>query len=190
MDDPTGKPDGPVPFEAFYNAHYQEISGYVRRRVPEQEAADVTGQVFAVAWRRFDRIPPPPEDRLWLFGVARHSVADHRRSGLRRLRLHARLVQEAKPDSASVETLDPQHVRISEAIAHLRPRDREALQLVLWDDLTHAEAAAVLGCSENAVDLRLRRARARLRDALDTAPATINRPEEAPAAAHLWRTQQ
>ena len=189
VDDPTGKPDRPVGFEAFYNAHYQEISGYVRRRVLEQGAADVIAQVFVIAWRRFEQVPPPPEDRLWLFGVARRSVADYRRSGLRRLRLHARLVQETHADSALVETLDPEHVRISEAIAHLRPRDREALQLVLWDDLTHAEAAAVLGCSENAVDLRLRRARARLRDALVSTPATTSRPENAPATNHLWRTQ-
>jgi len=44
--------------------------------------------------------------------------------------------------------------------------DREVLQLVFWDDLTHAEAAAVLGCSVNAVELRFRRAQARVRDAL------------------------
>jgi DNA-directed RNA polymerase specialized sigma24 family protein len=88
MGDSTDKLDRAVGFETFYNAHYLRISGYVRRRVPEHEAADVIAQVFTVAWRRFEQVPPPPEDRLWLFGVARHSVADYRRSWLRRLRLH------------------------------------------------------------------------------------------------------
>jgi RNA polymerase sigma-70 factor (ECF subfamily) len=79
MGDSTDKLDRAVGFETFYNAHYLRISGYVRRRVPEHEAADVIAQVFTVAWRRFEQVPPPPEDRLWLFGVARHSVADYRR---------------------------------------------------------------------------------------------------------------
>jgi len=163
-----------VSFESFYNAHYREISAYVRRRVPEHDASDVIAQVFGVAWRRFEQVPSPPEDRLWLFGVARHGVADYRRSGLRRLRLHARLEQEARPISASVNSLDPLHARVAAAIHRLRPNDREVLQLVLWDDLSHAEAAGVLGCSVNAVELRLRRAQDRVRDALGIAPGIVD----------------
>ena len=41
-------------FEALYTAHYQEVAGYVLRRVPADAADDVIAQVFAVAWRRFD----------------------------------------------------------------------------------------------------------------------------------------
>ena len=67
-------------FEALYTAHYSAIAGYVLRRVAAQEADDVIAQVFTVAWRRLDHVPPPPDDRLWLFGVARHSVGDQRRS--------------------------------------------------------------------------------------------------------------
>ena len=61
----------------------------------------------------------------------------------------------------------PVHAAIRIAMADLRPADREVLQLVLWDDLSHAEAAALLGCSVNAFELRVRRAKRRLRDALD-----------------------
>ncbi len=66
-------------FEALYTAHYQAIAGYVSRRVPAPEAADVLAQVFAVAWRRFDHVPAPPGDRLWLFGVARPARQPSRR---------------------------------------------------------------------------------------------------------------
>src|ERR1700685_1271795 len=80
-------------FEAFYAAHRQAVAGYARRRVGNNDAGDVIAQVFSVAWRRFDIVPAPPQDRLWLFGVARRLVADHRRSSLRRLRLHQRLAE-------------------------------------------------------------------------------------------------
>jgi DNA-directed RNA polymerase specialized sigma24 family protein len=42
------------------------------------------------------------------------------------------------------------------------PAEREALLLTAWDGLTYAEAAAVLGCSERALTVRIRRGRARL----------------------------
>lgn len=177
MTESLGKLDSAGTFESFYNCRYREISGYVRRRVPEHEAPDVIAQVFAIAWRRFEHVPAPPEDRLWLFGVARHSVADHRRSGLRRLRLHARLVRDLRPVSQQTSSPDPLHARVTAAIERLRPRDREVLQLVLWDDLTHAEAAAVLGCSVNAVELRFRHAQDRIRNVLGVIPSSVERPD-------------
>lgn len=153
-------------FESLYTAHYPQVAGYIRRRVAADEADDVAARVFAVAWRRFDRVPPPPEDRLWLFGVARNCVAEHRRTEQRRLRLHARLAQDGTTGNASSAEPDSGHEPVRAALDALRPRDREALQLVLWEELSHEEAAAVLGCSVNAFELRYRRARNRVRDAL------------------------
>jgi predicted DNA-binding protein (UPF0251 family) len=47
----------------------------------------------------------------------------------------------------------------------LRPGEREVLRLVLWDGASHAEAAALFGCTANAAELRYRRARNRFREA-------------------------
>jgi len=44
--------------------------------------------------------------------------------------------------------------------------EREAIALVHWEQLSHDEAARVLGCSSNAVAIRVHRARSRLRQAL------------------------
>ncbi len=154
-------------FEALYAAHYQAIAGYVLRRVPADEADDVVAQVFTVAWRRVDAVPPPPADRLWLFGVARNSVADQLRARRRRLHLWARLTQEAAAPDSPASAADPSGEQVRAAMSALRPADREALRLVLWDELSHAEAAAVLGCSPNAFELRYRRARSAVRDAVN-----------------------
>jgi DNA-directed RNA polymerase specialized sigma24 family protein len=77
----------------------------------------------------------------------------------------------------------------------LRPADREALQLVLWDELSHAEAAAVLGCSPNAFELRYRRARNAVRDTVTAKrpanPAGADPAEQRPARLrHESRTEQ
>jgi RNA polymerase sigma-70 factor (ECF subfamily) len=165
-------------FEALYTAHYQAIAGYVLRRVPADEADDVIAQVFTVAWRRIDNVPPAPADRLWLFGVARNSVADQQRAQRRRLHLQARLSQDAVTAGwlapAAGLSGDPSGEQVRAAMIALRPADREALQLVLWDELSHAEAATVLGCSPNAFELRYRRARNAVRDAVLAAhPAAL-----------------
>jgi RNA polymerase sigma-70 factor (ECF subfamily) len=153
-------------FEALYTAHYREIAGYVRRRVSPDEADDVIAQVFAVAWRRFDDVPPSPVDRLWLLRVARNTVADQWRSQRRRLGLFARLSAAAVTSGLFAPAADPVGEQVLAAMSALRPADREALRLVLWDDLSHAEAAAVLGCTPNAFELRYRRARSAVRDAV------------------------
>jgi RNA polymerase sigma factor (sigma-70 family) len=187
----TGRGSAPPPgqFEAFYVAHFQEIAAYVRRRVPTEDADDVVAQVFAVAWRRFGSVPAAPQDRLWLFSVARNSVADQQRSARRRLRLHSRLAAEAQ--AGPMPEPDPRYEPIRAAISALRPADREALQLVLWDGLSHAEAAAVLRCSPNALEQRYRRARNAVRAAL-TAGHAERRPDRDPLirAPQTSRTQQ
>ena len=62
----------------------------------------------------------------------------------------------------------PARERLLAAIRELRPADREALLLVHWEQLTYAEAAETLGCSVNAVGIRVHKAKTRLRQVLGT----------------------
>ncbi|MGO8874781.1 MAG: RNA polymerase sigma factor [Acidimicrobiales bacterium] len=162
-------------FEAFYSEQYAAIYAYVHRRLTQSpgEVPDVVAEIFTVAWRRFDEVPAAPGDRLWLYGVARRCVLRSRRTSWRRSRLQSRVrgAVSEQPSPLSPRSIDPLTDRVRDAIGRLRPLDREVLRLVMWEELSHAAAAEVLGCSVNAVALRLHRARLRLRDELvsDTA---------------------
>jgi RNA polymerase sigma-70 factor (ECF subfamily) len=152
-------------FSSLYREHYRSVRAYAVRRIEsEADAADVVADVFVTAWRRLPEVPGPPADVLWLYGVARRVVAGKRRSTRRRRNLIARLQATAVP--ASTVTGDQVTDRVLDAVARLRPAEREAIALVHWEELSHAEAAQVLGCSANAVAIRLHRARAGLREAL------------------------
>ncbi len=161
-------------FERAYSLHLRAITAYVARRVPRDEVDDVVAKVFVVAWRRFDEVPTPPEDRLWLFGVARRCVAHHLRSSLRQGRLRMRLVNEI-----SVVQVPPSHnvdhrvELVLMAMDRLKPLDREALRIVLWDELSHTEAAVVMDCSVNAFELRYRRARNSVRHAVENLTTNV-----------------
>ena len=155
-------------FETLYVEHYPAIYAYVHRRLAGlgAEVADVVADVFSVAWRRLDDVPDSPEDRLWLYAVARRCVWRARRSGRRRWRLQARLSDDARAGTTG-RTEGEQVLLVLDAIERLRPVDREVLRLVMWEELTHAECAQVLGCSTNAVAVRLHKARKHLRAALE-----------------------
>jgi RNA polymerase sigma-70 factor (ECF subfamily) len=152
-------------FSSLYREHYRPVWAYAVRRIEFQaDAADVVADVFAIAWRRLPEVPESPADLLWLYAVARRVVAGKRRSATRRRNLLARLQATAVP--ASTATGDQVTDRVLDAVARLRRVEREAIALVHWEQLSHAEAAEVLGCSSNAVAIRVHRAHGRLRQAL------------------------
>lgn len=157
-------------FDALYQAYYRPILAYAVRRVaPAEDAADVVADVFTTAWRRIGELPEAPADRLWLYGVAQRVVAGRNRSARRLRHLTARLRADQgtrvpfrpAPDQPGLR--DAAADRVLAALDRLSPGEREALQLVLWEELSHAEAAQVLGCSANAVAIRVHRAKTRLR---------------------------
>ncbi len=172
----NGSHRGEEHFEALYRGSYKEIFAYVLRHTDADTAAaaDLTAEVFVVALRKQDAIPPPPDDRLWLYGVARRVALDHQQRRRRLLRLHSRL-QEKAASEASPDNLSRHRVR--EAIESLTSADREVLKLVAWDGLSHAEAAQILGCTPNAVALRLHRARSRLRRILSSPDTPGHAPD-------------
>jgi RNA polymerase sigma-70 factor (ECF subfamily) len=150
-------------FEAFVRASFTDVWRYVRRRVAsEADADDVTAEVFAAAWRRRDDAPPADERRLWLFGVARLTLNNHRRSGRRRDRLHLRLVTEAETVAPAADT----DSGVWHALHSLDADDRDLLMMRAWDGLAVNDIAVVLGISANAVSQRLAKARTRLATAL------------------------
>jgi RNA polymerase sigma-70 factor, ECF subfamily len=161
----TRLPNDPTErFRVFYETEYPNVYAFVLRRLlgSHEDALDVTSEVFATAWRRRDRLPPPPEDRLWIYGVARRVLSRHRRSLFRRSMLQLRLQSHVAVDDR-LEANDQAVDDVRAAIARLRASDRDVLALVLWEQLSHVEAGKVLGCSANAVAIRVHRARERLR---------------------------
>jgi RNA polymerase sigma factor (sigma-70 family) len=168
-----GASDGPAGddhFEALYRGSYREIFAYVLRRtgLDTETVADLVAEIFVVALRKQNSIPPSPEDRLWLYGVARRVVLDHQRRYRRWLRVQSQLHQKARSETEAGS--DGSRLRVHAAMEKLKPADREVLQLVIWDGLSHGEAAQVLGITSNAVALRLHKARSRLRRILGSPP--------------------
>ena len=170
---------GRARFEALYAAEGRRVLAYALRRTDQAaDAADVLAEVFLVAWRRLDDVPPGPEARLWLYGVARGVMANHRRSRRRRERLGQRLAgvltEHVGADPAELAELGGGDDVVRSALAQLPPNDREVIQLSIWEELSAPEVAAVLGVPPATVRTRLHRARLRLRTLLADVGSTTS----------------
>ena len=165
-------------FRALYHRHHPAIIAYFVRRIGSQDAVDAADEVFAVAWRRFNKVPEEDEALRWLYGVAHNVLANRRRGERRSNRLLARLGNQRQPDLLGPEpqvlrNLESQHVM--EVLASMRPDDQELVLLSYWEGLTHSEIGQLLGCSKGAVDARMHRALQRMRKAMGRSGHTSGR---------------
>ena len=109
------------------------------------------------------------DPRPWLFVTARNLLMAERRRNSRRAQADRALARpEATP---AVESTDP---AVTRTLQRLPERDREALLLIAWEDLTPAQAAEALGIAPVAFRVRLLRARRRFARSLaaDRLPTT------------------
>lgn len=156
-------------FEGLYRRHADAVFAYGRRRTDDlQSAQDVLAETFLVAWRRRDAVP---DDALpWLYAVAGHVLRNQRRGERRQLAVSDRLIREREwavtSEEAGHEHGYDDDQGVLQALAALRPIDREALLLVAWEELDPARAARAAGCSRATFHVRLHRARKRFVQAL------------------------
>lgn len=155
-------------FEPLVARYSAALHGYLARRAPD--AAD---DLLAEVWLRsyagratFDAARGTA--RTWLFGVARNVLAAHWRTRAQQVTAPGGEEQSSDPWHAVDQRLDAAAVAplMRRTLAQLPSVERELLLLVAWEQLTPAEAAAVVGIPSGTARSRLHRARNRLRTAL------------------------
>jgi RNA polymerase sigma factor (sigma-70 family) len=155
---------------------HPEVRAYVLRRAPHAIVEDVVSETFLVAWRALDSVPGEPLP--WLYGVARRTLANHRRGHLRSAALSARLTRTlVPPPEQEGEVSEEVQPQLRDALLALTVREREALLLVAWEGLSPAQAASALGCSSAAFRVRLHRARGHLAQLLERASSEAAQAE-------------
>ena len=148
----------------MFRSNYRAVERFVAGQFPNADQAEVMSLTFTTAWRRFDDLPEDTE-RGWLIGIARNTARNSLRSRRRRRaatdrfraepqRTRSRIYDEAVP----LETRE----RLDAALAQLRAKDREVIELAAVHGLRGSELAEALGVSVNSAQVRLHRARKRL----------------------------
>ena len=148
-------------FEAIYAEHVRDILAYCLRRTSSADAHDATAEVFAVAWRRSVELPAGGETLPWLYGVAANVLKNQSRSNRRARNLAGKIGSQAEPYQPGPESQlvrRAEYEEVHRAIESLKPKYREVIKLVEWEELPRDQVAELLSISRSTVDQRLHRA--------------------------------
>lgn len=151
-----------------------------------EETGDVLQNASVRLWRALEELrPPTPRDffRLAALQIRREllNLAEHHYGPQGPGAHHASVAADAGPDGTTPrapEPPDPTHepgrllfwTEFHRQVEALPDREREAFDLLWYQELTQTEAAALLGVSEREVRRRWRAARELLRQALPGGP--------------------
>jgi RNA polymerase sigma factor (sigma-70 family) len=164
--------DEPEHFAVLFRRYAPEVQRYVRRRVGADAADDVVAETFLAAFGQRDGYDLGRQSaRPWLFGIATNLIGRYRRSEVQQYRVLARTGRDpvAEPFTDRVDaavSAEGARGRLAAALARLPAAHRDTLLLVVWGELSYAEAAAALGVPTGTVRSRMNRARKRLRRSL------------------------
>lgn len=150
-------------FEAFYREHYGLVLSTATRRLGSRaDAEDLAAEAFRLALEQSlagRRITAP-----WLYTTVRNLVGNTYRGRERRYALERVLRNESQEAPDALHDLELE-TTVKSVLEGLSPTHAEVLIMTYWDELTTAEAAALLGCTAAAYRVRLHRARRAFSDA-------------------------
>jgi RNA polymerase sigma factor (sigma-70 family) len=91
----------PEALEGFYREHIEAVERFIARRVATPEtAADLTADVFLAAIEAAASYAPARgTPRSWLFGIARHRIADSYRAAAKESRVQSSVLGSSLLDS-------------------------------------------------------------------------------------------
>lgn len=125
------------------------------------EAEDLTQETFIRAHQQLGAYRAEAKFSSWLYRIAINHCLNWRQRVARREELQNQWQQDQQLHSAP--TASGRHEKVQAALMQLPPKQRAAVALTIYDGLSHAEAARVLGCSETTVSWRLFAARHKLK---------------------------
>lgn len=157
-------------FEEVYREYASDVLAYCARRVSREEAMDAASEVFVIALRRIEKVPPGDLTRPWLFTTARNVLRNRARAMSRQRSLTSRIwVNQPRsvPGPETQVVRNEEHQALLDAMERLSEKDREIIRLVRWEGLSRETVAEMFFVSRAAIDQRISRAYKRLGRMLD-----------------------
>ena len=156
------------PFQRFLDAQRDDVLRFLIASLGREDADDAFQETFISALRAYPRLTPGSNLRAWVLTIAHRKAVDiHRARG--RNPVPVAEIHESAAGTGEPASDVPDHW---ERVRALPARQREVLTLRYAADLTHAEIAQALGCSEEAARRAAADGLKTLRKELRDVPAT------------------
>ena len=133
------------PFQVFFDAHRDEVLGFLAALVGPSDADDAFQETFVAALRAYPRLRGDSNMRAWVLTIARRKAIDLARARNRRALPSDDLPEQPAPPAPARQP------ELWQAVGALPERQRTAVFLRFAGDLTHRDIATVMEASEDAV---------------------------------------
>lgn len=158
-------------FERLVALHEPRVRRLARRLLGWRGAStvdDIVQDVFLAALKNLSRFRGDASVETWLMRITINRCRSHQRRQLLTLRWLRKPRGEPEASAgADARTLtDETRSRVRAAVAKLPTKEREVVVLNYLEELPVSEIATLLSLSRGAVDVRLHRARRRLKELL------------------------
>ncbi len=159
-------------FELLFERYGPYVYNIVRGVLDsEDDANDVTQEVFLQVYRSLHRFRRGSRFTTWLYRIALNRALDAARSHRRRrwVSFGETLDNKADPDGDPAQDVEARSAEdeVRRVLAGMDPKHRDVLVLRYLQDMDIEEIAEVLGCSVGAAKVRLFRARQKFRERYD-----------------------
>lgn len=143
--------DALPPFDRVVDEHGAVVMRVCRAVLSPADAEDAWSETFLSALKAYPELPPGSNIRAWLITIAHRRAIDQ----------HRRVARAPRPASGSIEEpvaevhgatgahgdIDPE---LLIALRRLPPKQRSAVACRYLADLSYADIAQLIGCSEAA----------------------------------------
>lgn len=147
-------------FEALLRRHYDRVHGIAWQLTGSRaDADDVAQDVCCILVEKIGSFRGEAKFTTWLTGITFNACRDFRR----RRRSFAGLIEKVTVLTGLAPAPDGRDaydaIWVKSAVTRLKPALRDTVVLVAGEQLSHAEAASILGVSENTISWRMHEAR-------------------------------
>ncbi len=164
---------------ALMDRHAERLFHYLLRQLNnETDAADLAQETFVRVYQHRDHFRPETNFSTWLYTIATNLLRDRFRWRKRHPQVSLDADDEetaalkdalpgTSPSPSDQSVTNERAAAVRNAVASLPEDLRTVVILSEYEGLPHAQIATVLNCSAKAVESRLYRARAHLRQRLE-----------------------
>ncbi len=155
-------------FGLLFDYYAPRLKGFVMRSgTGNAQAEEIVQDVMLTVWRKahlFD--PQRAQVSSWIYQVARNRQIDILRREARPVPEELKPPESTDEDASQILALDQEAQKLRQALARLKPGQREMVEKAYLGDLTHAEIRAETGLPLGTIKSRIRLGLEKLRHEL------------------------
>nr|WP_322866983.1 sigma-70 family RNA polymerase sigma factor [Aquicoccus sp. G2-2]MEA1114299.1 sigma-70 family RNA polymerase sigma factor [Aquicoccus sp. G2-2] len=155
-------------FVALFDYFAPRLKGFVMRSgAGSAQAEEIVQEVMLTVWRKAEQFDPTRAHvSAWIYQIARNRQIDMFRKERRPMPEELRDESNTEPDANEIMAIEQEASHLKQALARLKPDQREVIERAYMGELSHQEISSATGLPLGTIKSRIRLGLEKLRHEL------------------------